>query len=513
MVGDASPTMQRRIPFKFFLIALIGLGVVLRFVNLEQKFYWGDEVRTSMRVAGNTHLGTVAELFNNRIIEVESLRPYKFPTPEKGFGDTIAALTTRPEHPPLYFVLARLWTQFWLPWWGDSVAIIRSLSVLFGLLLLPAVYWLCRELFADPSAGLIGVAVVAISPLHLLYAQEARQYGLWTLAVALSGAALLRALRLNTRSSWSLYTATIILGLYSHLLFIFSIVGHGIYIGLTQRGKGLAYGRSLFVAAAAFMPWLIVILNNLNHVGNMAAEVQKATDLAYLSDRWFRNINQAVFNANLGSANLIVVLLTGYVLWFLYRTAPKRTSLLILTWVGVTALALMLPDLILGGTRSTRVRYVIPCYLGIQMAAIYWIQAQPPWVKTRWQKLSRGLIILFLVLSAIASTIAAQSELTWNKHYSKSKYYREAAQAINQSERPLVISDAFVNDILTTSYRLAPHVHLKLVTRPDADIPDGFSQIFLFSPSEALKQSYQAHYQLELAAEYKREHKLWRVKQ
>ncbi|MCA1991586.1 MAG: hypothetical protein LDL41_05995 [Coleofasciculus sp. S288] len=61
----------------------------------------------------------------------------------------------------------------------------------------------------------------------------------------------------------------------------------------------------------------------------------------------------------------------GYSFVFLCRKAPAQVWLFIVTLVGVNALALMLPDLIVGGQRSGTHRYLIPCYLGIQLAVAY----------------------------------------------------------------------------------------------------------------------------------------------
>ncbi|NJL19611.1 MAG: hypothetical protein HC895_00380 [Leptolyngbyaceae cyanobacterium SM1_3_5] len=148
-----------------------------------------------------------------------------------------------------------------LRWWVDAigqstVSIVRSFSALTSLLVLPAVYWLAHELFVQIEAGRqylgsakrsqfdpqvretacwFAVALVAVSPYHLLYAQEAREYALWALLTAVSSALLLRSIRLQSPASWIAYSLSLILGLYTYLLMILVAIGHGIYVLLRDR--------------------------------------------------------------------------------------------------------------------------------------------------------------------------------------------------------------------------------------------------------------------------------------
>jgi uncharacterized membrane protein len=134
------------------------------------------------------------------------LQKYQRINPEKDLTDTLKALVIdQPEHPPLYYVIVRFWVQ----WFGNSVAVTRSLSALISLLTFPCVYWLCLELFGSPMTGWMAIALMAVSPFHVVYAQEAREYSLWIVMILLSSAAFLRAIRLQTRLSWGIYAATV----------------------------------------------------------------------------------------------------------------------------------------------------------------------------------------------------------------------------------------------------------------------------------------------------------------
>ena len=478
---------------KFLAIAVLIFGVLLRFVSLDQKFYWADEVRTSLRTSGYTEEQVISQAYDGSTINAQSLDKYQSPTSEQSLTDTLNALIDHPEHPPLYYLAARFWTQFWRQWTANTVAATRSLSAVLGIMVFPCLYWLCLELFESSLVGWIAVMLVAVSPLHLLYAQEARQYSLWTVTILLSSAALLRAMRRKTPLSWGTYAASLVLGLYSHLLFAHVAIAQAIYI-LTAEKRWTqtltAYCRSFAIALIAFAPWLGVIAINTLQMGEAIAEGQESVDLSFLINRWFRNINRVFFNADLGSANVFLVMLALYSMYFLYRRTPPQVWVLILSIIGVNALALILPDLLLGAKRSSGIRYLFPCYIGIQIALAYFFSTQiagANWVKRVW----RFVLIAMISAGMGACLVTSQMEVTWNKSNDKAKFYLPSAQTINRASAPLVISDAPPIELLTLSHLLAPQVWLQLGTLQASDQRANFSRIFLFNPSEGLKQAVQ----------------------
>jgi uncharacterized membrane protein len=188
-----------------------------------------------------------------------------------------------------------------------------------------------------------------------------------------------------------------------------------------------------------------------------------------------------------------VLVLVGYSFYFLYRKTPKRIWLFVLTLTGVTGLALILPDLAIGGARSTQLRFAIPCYLGIQLAIAHLIATKLIGISTSvWrQKLWQVVLITLVSGGVLSCVINSQSEVWWNKL--RGDYVVESAQIINQSSSPLVIGSLPAFESLTLSHRLAPKVQLlvkpkcdncRLNTQPEAQldfpaIPKGFSDVFL----------------------------------
>ena len=239
---------------RLFVIVLLVLGICFRVVNLDRKVYWGDEVYTSIRVSGYT-TAEIVQTVTQAPTTAGALQKFQRPSADKGLSGTIQGLITEePQLTPLYFISLRFWTT----WFGDSVTAARSLSVVFGLLALPCLYWFCLELFGSSTVGLIAVALVAISPLHLVYAQEARMYSLWILTTLFSGATLLRAIRLPTWANWLSYTLAVMLTLYASFLSVVVLLGYGAYVFLMtirrQRSLFFAYLLATLVGFITFSP-------------------------------------------------------------------------------------------------------------------------------------------------------------------------------------------------------------------------------------------------------------------
>ncbi len=153
--------------------------------------------------------------------------------------------------------------------WKYSAAT-RSFFCFYKFINFPALYWLCQELFQSKIVGLVAIAIIAVSPFYLVYAQEARMYSFYTLNILISSAALHRAMRLNTKPSWSIYSITLLLGLYTHLLFSLVAIGQGIYVavnqGLRARKILIAYLSAFLAGILAFLPWLFLIITQSDKV-------------------------------------------------------------------------------------------------------------------------------------------------------------------------------------------------------------------------------------------------------
>lgn len=117
--------------------------------------------------------------------------------------------TAHDVHPPLYFLLQRLW------WFavGDGEFVMRYTSVLVGTLGVAFIYLLGRAL-GGPLAGLLAALFLAVSPFAVSWSQEMRMYiGASAAATAALWAAL-RTWQTGRRRHWGLYVLAAATGLW-----------------------------------------------------------------------------------------------------------------------------------------------------------------------------------------------------------------------------------------------------------------------------------------------------------
>jgi uncharacterized membrane protein len=440
-------TKNEKILLYLILFIVLIVGIFFRFSNLDGKVYWGDETVTSLRISGYTLEELQQLAFNGEEISVETLHKYQYPNLEKNWLDTVKGLAAEePQHPPFYFLMVK----FWVRWFGNSVAVTRSFSAVISLLAFPCLYWLCQELFNSSLTSSIAVALVAVSPFHLLYAQEARSYSLWTVTILLASAALLRAMRLQTPSSWAIYSVTLAVGLYTYLLSGTIAIGHAIYVLIIEKfalSKTIkAYLLASLAAIIMFLPWIIAVVNSVTEADTTTSWTKLSFPLNYLIKTWMLNCSRIFvdFNYNFVNRNIflyliiiILITLVAYSIYFLCCHTPKQAWLFILTLIAVTALVLVLPDLTWGGIRSSVARYLIPCYLGIEIAVAYLLANKISITKKQPQSWKVVTLIL-LFWGIISCAVSSRSEVWWNKY--NAIHVPQLAQIVNQSDSSLVIT-------------------------------------------------------------------------
>ena len=403
-------------PNKRVVLALIAglvlLGVVLRLYGLEQKIVWHDEVATRVLAAGATMAAQMQGLYHAQVLTVGQVLQYQQVQQATSVLALIADLAQHdPQHPPLYYVLANVWVAYW----GDSVYGLRTLSVLFSGLGLLAMYWFVRELAASRRAALIAMLLMCVSPLFILYGQEAREYALWTLTLLLSSAALLRALRVSrtaptlfdqnklglaasskdhlgesvrsvrvralsaVQRAWLLYGCSLLVAVYTSLSTLSLILVQVLYVAIVTR---LQWSRTLYgfiVSLSAvgllFLPWALNLLRNFEAFSASMAwssviVIPRTAVLRILSLNVTRNVfdfwPDVVQDQWLPiAASIVCVALIVIACVWVFRKSRRETRLYLSLLLVLPTTMLLVPDLLFGGIRSSNARYLMPVWLGV----------------------------------------------------------------------------------------------------------------------------------------------------
>jgi len=506
---------------RILIIFLLTMSILFRFFNLDGKVYSHDESYTSLRISGFTINEVKKEVFNNRVIAKESLAKFKGANPSKSLNDTIMALAKEDsQHPPLYYIIARLWTEVF----GNSVTAIRSLSAFISLLVFPCVYRLCRELFDVPlPIPGVAIALMTISPIHLVYAQEAQEYILWLITILLSSASLLRAVHLELQdkdeltkqppdlfSTWSVYAITLAISLYTFLWSGFIALAHGIYVIGVARFQLTQTVRNYLIASLvgflAFMPWMTVAIGEFFQ---FLISGEKATTQSYLiplfpfllmqSSRIFFDINLTLDNPLIYLITPIFLIFIVYAISFLCVTTSYKVWLFIITLIVVPTLPLILPALSAGGIQSSAEPYLIPFSLGIQLTVAYLVATQLYNRSLPRRTIWHIIMGLLIICGLISSRVNSQAVTWWNKGINDSNL--QFAQIINQSTSPLLISNSLDNNyenLFSLSYLLEPKVRFLLVNNQKIPkITNEFTDIFLLNPSDKWRKLIEQKYNVK----------------
>lgn len=121
----------------------------------------------------------------------------------------------------LHLLLLRGWTEL-----GTSEAMLRMPSALFGIATIPLLYLLGRRLF-DARVGVLAALLLAVSPTHVVYSQEARSYAMLLFLAALWTLLWLEAMEKDSLRSWTLFVVVVIAGAYAHFV---ALLGLGVLL-------------------------------------------------------------------------------------------------------------------------------------------------------------------------------------------------------------------------------------------------------------------------------------------
>lgn len=205
----------------------------------------------------------------------ESLALDEFHSLETSDDSIGSILIGRPlvTNPPLYFVCLRIWVEMF----GNSDTAIRSISVVFGILSILAVFMLGCTIF-DKKTALLCSFLSAFSLYYIEYSQEARPYPLFLLLSLLSMTAFVNVLKKGRKQDYIFGAVTNVLMVYSHNYGLFIVAAQVLFLILhfkTYRPKMKNLVLMFGATGILSTPLFLFLYSGSNRIDTILAWIKK----------------------------------------------------------------------------------------------------------------------------------------------------------------------------------------------------------------------------------------------
>jgi uncharacterized membrane protein len=373
-------------------------------------------------------------------------------------------------HPPLYYLLLHPVALL-----DQGEFALRFPSVLFGLLGIPLMYRLGRELPGDPArarqVSLLAAALLAVNPFHVWFSREARNYELVFLLALLM--LYLFHLLLKGRTRWTAFVVVSALAYLTHYFTLLLALAQFVYFLLSFRRRYRLFRRWVLAQTLAFAPlalWLVALFTQDNKSMGIAW-IPKPTLLTPLLTFW----NFALlYGERWLSWGVVVLPLFAITLILGFRPRQRRT--LLATWLVIPPFSVLLISWALGRYLYVD-RYFItslPAFVLVLARGIATVPGRPPY--RRW--LAGGTAALLL-----AASVLSVAQILWDPALAKADWrYAGALLQANYKEGDRVVLRV-VEDTVPLHY-YAPDVDWTFATnRPEAnpwpEIEEGYRRLWL----------------------------------
>jgi 4-amino-4-deoxy-L-arabinose transferase-like glycosyltransferase len=262
---DEAPHRHHTSAAALALVAIMAAALVLRVHGLQAESPWNDEI-FSLQCLGEPSLSS----YLTRYADLD------------------------PTMSPVYFTLQYGWSRVF----GSSVAIVRAMSVLFGLASIGVIFLLGQALFTT-RAGLAAAFYTSLSLLHIYYSQEIRGYPLVLLLTALSMYFYVRAIEANRPAHWIALAATNGLIAGTHVIAAFLLIPQGVHLLLFRRKRPRYFLAWALGQAIALLPVALLMAMRYGAARDMLFLIHQTswydfahTFLIFAGGRW-SNMNPA----------------------------------------------------------------------------------------------------------------------------------------------------------------------------------------------------------------------------
>ena len=501
----------------FILLSLwIIIGGFLRFHQLTSKSPWTDEFATLVFSLGNNFTSIPL----NQIISSETLLQPLQINPSANISDVVNLLLNEDNHPPLYFALLHLWLQLFSAS-GETVNLWagRALPVLFGILAIPAFYFVTKSIFRSSLMAHFSALLIAVSPYSIFISQEARHYTCAVLLVILSLSCFLKSaqyLANRKKLPWSLILGWIIIngiGLSVHFFFGLAFLAEIISLGIlylsqlrkdNDKNKSLKHWYSLLWVilgtGTTILTWLIII-SQREYGNGMTQWIRQdnsnilglISPIFQLAAAWVTMICLLPIE----SPNLAIALLSGlgmiiYLVWYIpiikwslfksWKAEKFSLETRMLVYCFVSLVILYLGITYFGGkdiTRGARYSFVylpVITFLLTIVLSVCWQQktvnfnADFSLKNFLYMVKNNGKVIVCLVvLMGIFSSVSIAHNLGYRKYYNPTQFL-EILQANSKVPSLIVTTQQSLvqtGEMMGLAWELAQNNAITTSSKPD----------------------------------------------
>jgi len=278
---------------KIGLILVVGFSVIyaaLRFWHLTDSCLWFDEI-------------------------------FSIHAAEMNFGDLLWFVAQDLIHPPLFYVLLKLWSLAG----GESLLWLRFFPLFFSILSIYPLVRFCRELKLDYTTIAVVLFFLAANGCLIKYAQEVRMYSLLMFLALVSMWLFARFLNLG-KNIWILTFVNILL-VYTHYFGWLVVLSEIVAIIILQRIKIRQILIMLGIVLVGFAPWIFAICKAAeinSNVGQNIGWIQKPNSMTlfqFLLDLiepfYFQQSTNEVSTIGMITVPILVILLTALTIYLI----------------------------------------------------------------------------------------------------------------------------------------------------------------------------------------------------
>jgi uncharacterized membrane protein len=211
---------------KVHILLITITALFFRFFMLGSQSLWMDEAMVYLQTKGDSIFVVYSKVFSH--------------------GGHIG---------PFFHILNYLFSLLF----GYSEWALRAPSAIYGTVSVVLVYKIAQEL-KNNRIALLSSILLAISPVHVWYSQEARMYSLWIMLILFTVLIFIKILRAQKLSLWILFAVFASLSLWTFLnsVFVFFALGLYLLIFIKRYKRELYfYCVCIFVVFTSYFPGII----------------------------------------------------------------------------------------------------------------------------------------------------------------------------------------------------------------------------------------------------------------